>query len=126
MAQTILIVEDNEDNRVLFVDVLAIHGYDITTAINGKEGVRLARQMMPDLILMDIQMPVMDGITAASILKADQATSGLKIIALTSFAMRGDEEKFLAAGFNGYLCKPINTRELPDLVRVWLQLETKS
>jgi two-component system cell cycle response regulator DivK len=126
MAGKILIVEDNEDNRVLFVDVLAIHGYDITTANNGQEGVELARQMMPDLILMDIQMPVMDGITAASILKADLATSGLKIIAVTSFAMRGDEEKFLAAGFDDYLCKPLDTRELPVLVKGWLQLELKS
>ena len=126
MAGKILIVEDNDDNRVLFVDVLAIHGYDITTANNGQEGVEVARQMMPDLILMDIQMPVMDGIAAASILKADQATSGLKIIALTSFAMRGDEEKFLAAGFDDYLCKPIDTRELPGLVKGWLQLEIKS
>ncbi len=78
---------------------------------------------MPDLILMDIQMPVMDGMTAVGILKADQATSGLKIIALTSFAMRGDEEKFRAAGFDGYLCKPIDTRELPGLVKGWLDGE---
>ena len=126
MAHKILIVEDNEDNRELFVDVLAIHGYDITTANNGQEGVALARQMMPDLILMDIQMPVMDGITATGILKADQATSGLNIIALTSFAMRGDEEKFLEVGFNGYLCKPIDTRDLPGLVKRWLQLELTS
>ena len=126
MAYTILIIEDNEDNRELFVDILAIRGYDVTTANNGQIGVELARQQMPDLILMDIQMPVMDGITAAGILKADQATSRLKIIALTSFAMRGDEKKFLAAGFNGYLCKPIDTRELPGLVKGWLQLETKS
>jgi len=126
MAHKILIVEDNEDNRELFVDVLAIHGYDITTANNGQEGVALARQMMPDLILMDIQMPVMDGITAASILKKDQATSGLRIIALTSFAMRGDEEKFLATGFDDYLRKPIDTRELPGLVKGWLQLEIKA
>ncbi|MEI6206385.1 MAG: response regulator [Desulfuromonadales bacterium] len=126
MAHSILIIEDNEDNRELFVDVLAIHGYDVRTANNGLEGVELARQQMPDLILMDIQMPVMDGITATGILKADQATSGLKIIALTSFAMRGDEEKFLETGFDGYLCKPIDTRELPGLVKGWLQLDTKS
>lgn len=126
MARIILIIEDNEDNLELFVDVLAVHGYDITTANNGQQGVELARQLMPDLILMDIQMPVMDGMTACGILKADQATSGLKIIALTSFAMRGDEEKFRAAGFDGYLCKPIDTRQLPGLVKGWLQLEAKS
>jgi len=84
--------------------------------------VNLARRLMPDLILMDIQMPGMDGMTAGSILKADPATSGLKIIALTSFAMQGDLEKFLSAGFDGYLSKPINTRDLPDLVKSWLEL----
>jgi len=72
---------------------------------------------------MDIQMPGLDGMTAGGILKGDPATSGLKIIALTSFAMRGDRDKFLAAGFDGYLSKPINTRELPDLVKQWLNDE---
>ena len=70
---------------------------------------------------MDIQMPGMDGMTAGRILKGDPATSGLKIIALTSFAMRGDQEKFMKAGFDGYLSKPINTRELPGLVKQWLE-----
>ena len=70
---------------------------------------------------MDIQMPGMDGMTAGRILKGDPATSGLKIIALTSFAMRGDKEKFMKAGFDGYLSKPINTRELPGLVKQWLE-----
>ena len=79
MAQTILIIEDNEDNRELFVDVLAVHGYDVTTANNGREGIDLARELMPDLILMDIQMPVMDGMTAVGILKGEPATSKLKI-----------------------------------------------
>jgi len=76
---------------------------------------------MPDLILMDIQMPGMDGMAAGAILKKDPANSGLKIIVLTSFAMRGDQEKFLAAGFDDYLSKPINTRELPNLVKRWLE-----
>jgi CheY-like chemotaxis protein len=76
---------------------------------------------MPDLILMDIQMPGMDGMIAGSILKGDPATSRLKIIALTSFAMRGDREKFLAAGFDGYLSKPISTRDLPEQVKQWLE-----
>ena len=70
---------------------------------------------------MDIQMPGMDGMTAGRILKGEPATSGLKIIALTSFAMRGDKEKFMKAGFDGYLSKPINTRELPGLVKQWLE-----
>jgi two-component system cell cycle response regulator DivK len=120
MSQTILIVEDNENNRSLLLDVLSFHGYAVTTASDGQEGVTLARELMPDLIFMDIQMPGMDGMTAGSILKGDPATSRLKIIALTSFAMQGDLEKFMSAGFDGYLSKPISTRELPDLVKRWL------
>ena len=125
MPQKILIVEDNDNNRSLLKDILSFHGYEISVAFDGKEGVALARALMPDLILMDIQMPGLDGMTATSILKGDPVTSGLKIIALTSFAMRGDREKFLAAGFDGYLSKPISTREMPDLVKRWLQEENK-
>jgi len=122
MSHKILIVEDNENNRSLFRDILTFHGYDITVACDGKEGVEIARELAPDLILMDIQMPGMDGITAGTLLKADPATSGLKIVALTSFAMQGDREKILAAGFDGYLSKPISTRELPLLVKKWLEV----
>jgi two-component system, cell cycle response regulator DivK len=120
MSHKILIVEDNENNRCLFRDVLTFHGYDIALACDGQEGVDMARALAPDLVLMDIQMPGMDGMTAGAILKGDPATSGLTIIALTSFAMRGDREKILAAGFDGYLAKPISTRELPNLVKQWL------
>jgi CheY-like chemotaxis protein len=121
LSYKILIVEDNENNRSLLRDLLTFYGYEIAVASDGQEGVALAREVMPDLILMDIQMAGMDGMTACSILKGDPATSGLKIIALTSFAMQGDKEKFLAAGFDGYLSKPISTRELPGLVRQWLE-----
>lgn len=120
MTHKILIVEDNENNRSLLRDILVFHGYEVAVACDGQEGVVLARELMPDLILMDIQMPGLNGMSAGSILKGDPKTSGLKIIALTSFAMRGDREKFLAAGFDGYLSKPINTRELPGLVEHWL------
>lgn len=123
MPHKILIVEDNENNLCLFRDILTFHGYEVSVAADGREGVTLARKLMPDLILMDIQMPGMDGMTASAILKGDPATSGLKIIALTSFAMQGDLEKFLAAGFDGYLSKPIRTRELPGLVKRWLEVE---
>lgn len=121
MPQRILIVEDNDHNRSMFSDILVFHGYQVSLATDGQEGVLMARELMPDLILMDIQMPGMDGLTAGCILKEDPATSGLKIIALTSFAMRGDQEKFLAAGFDGYLSKPISTRELPVMVKKWLE-----
>lgn len=125
MPHKILIVEDNRNNRCLFRDILVFHGYEVAEAGDGKEGVALATELMPDLILMDIQMPGMDGVTASSILRNNQATSGLKIIALTSFAMQGDRERFLEAGFDGYLSKPINTRQLPDQVKLWLE-EKKS
>ena len=121
MPHKILIVEDNENNRSLFRDILKFHGHQVTVASDGAEGVALARELMPDLILMDIQMPGMDGMSAGCILKGDPATRRLKIIALTSFAMQGDEQKFLAAGFDGYLSKPISTRELPILVQKWLE-----
>jgi CheY-like chemotaxis protein len=125
MPKKLLIVEDNTNNRSLFRDILTFHGYEISTAADGQEGVALARELMPDLILMDIQMPRMDGMTACGILKGDPATRGLRIIALTSFAMQGDQEKFLAAGFDGYLSKPISTRELPALVKQWLAEEQR-
>ena len=123
MSHKILIVEDNENNRCLLRDILTFHGHEVLVAADGQVGVALARELMPDLILMDIQMPGMDGMTATGILKGDPVTSGLKIIALTSFAMQGDQEKFLDAGFDGYLSKPINTRELPVLVKQWLKEE---
>ncbi len=121
MSHKILIVEDNENNRCLFRDILSFNGYEVSVAAHGQEGVTMARELKPDLILMDIQMPGMDGMTAGGILKGDPATSGLKIIALTSFAMRGDKENILAAGFDGYLSKPISTRELSGLVKQWLE-----
>ena len=123
MPHKILIVEDNENNCCLLRDILSFHGYEIAVATDGREGVALARELVPDLILMDIQMPGMDGITAGGILKGDPATSELKIIALTSFALRGDQEKFMAAGFDGYLSMPISTRELPSLVKRTLKGE---
>jgi two-component system, cell cycle response regulator DivK len=124
MPHKILIVEDNENNRSLFRDILTFHGHEVSVANDGQQGVDLARRLMPDLILMDIQMPGMDGLTAGCILKGDPATRGLKIIALTSFAMQGDQQKFLAAGFDGYLSKPISTRELPILVQGWLGVKS--
>ena len=123
MSYKILIVDDNNNNRLLFKDILLMHGFDVSTASDGIEGVAQARQFIPDLILMDIQMPGMDGIAACRILKDAPETCGIKIIALTSFAMQGDQEKFIAAGFDGYLSKPISTRELPVLIQQWLNGE---
>jgi CheY-like chemotaxis protein len=123
MTYKILIVEDNDHNRSLFQDILSFYDYKVAVAADGTEGVALAREFLPDLILMDIQMPGMDGMTAGQILKRDPLTRHLKLIALTSFAMEGDQEKFLAAGFDGYLSKPVNTRDLPGRVKEWLKTE---
>jgi CheY-like chemotaxis protein len=126
MPHKILIVEDNEKNLTLLRDILTFHGYDVAVSSDGREGVVLARELMPDLILMDIQMPGLDGLAAGRILKGDPATSRLKIIALTSFAMQGDREKFMAAGFDGYLAKPISTREFPGQIKRWLEEDVPS
>jgi CheY-like chemotaxis protein len=121
VRKKILVVEDNETNRLLLRDILLYHGYEVIEAEDGSEGVRLAREHMPDLILMDIYMPVMDGIAAGRMLKADARTKSIKIVALTSSAMKGDKEKILAAGFDAYMAKPIDTRELPGLIKSFLE-----
>ena len=121
MIKKILIIEDNEQNLILMKDILTYHGYEVIDANNGKEGVKIARELRPDLILMDIQMPVMDGLTAIKILKDDPETKNIKIIGVTSYAMKGDEEKILASGFDAYVSKPINTRQLPELVKKSLE-----
>lgn len=120
MTAKILIIEDNDNNRNLLKDLLEYHGYEVAMAADGLQGVAMARELLPDLILMDIQMPGLDGISALNILKGEPTTGNLKIVALTSFAMQGDQEKFLAAGFDAYISKPINTRELPVLLQKWL------
>lgn len=117
MAAKVLIVEDNAANRLLMVDILKVHGYEVLEAKDGQEGIRLARELRPDLILLDMQMPVLDGIEAARILKSDPETRHIKILAVTSFAMKGDRERILAAGVDEYMAKPIDTRQLPIFVR---------
>jgi two-component system cell cycle response regulator DivK len=104
----ILIVEDNEKNLKLFSVIIKSLGYETLTARNGEEGVTIAKKDSPDLILMDIQMPVMDGITALNILKSDERTKNIPVIALTSYAMTGDRERFLGLGFSAYISKPID------------------
>lgn len=106
----ILIIEDNEKNLKLFNLITRSLGYEILTAVNGAEGVAIAEKEFPHLILilMDIQMPVMDGITALNMLKSDQRTAGIPVIALTAFAMTGDRERLLSQGFADYITKPID------------------
>jgi len=112
----ILIVEDNEKNRMLLRDILHHHGHQTEEAVNGQEGMRMARELKPDLIFMDIQMPVMNGLEAGEKLKADPETRNIKLVALTSFAMKGDRERILSAGFDSYLSKPLDTRALPKFI----------
>ena|SRR5690242_263113 len=121
MHKKILIVEDNDQNRTLLKDVLEYHGYVVIDAANGADGVVSAREHLPDLVLLDIQMPVMNGFAALQALRDDPATRGIAVIALTSFAMKGDREKIMAAGFQGYIAKPIDTRELPKFVTGFLE-----
>ncbi len=110
MKKIVLIVEDDLKSLKLFRDLLQATGYATLEATNGKKAVELAREKKPDLILMDIQMPVMDGFEATKILKADAETRNIPIIALTSYAMKEDEEKIREAGCDGYITKPIDTR----------------
>ena len=112
-----LIVDDNEKNLRLARDVLRFAGFRTLEAASGGEAVSLAIEHLPDVILMDIRLPDMDGTDAARQLKNDARTAMIPIVALTSFAMKGDREWFLASGFDGYLEKPISVRELPEQVR---------
>lgn len=113
---TILIVEDNEKNLKLFTEILLSDGYNILAARDGIEGIKLAREALPELILMDIQMPVMDGKRAMQILKAEPATKDIPIIAITSYAMFGDMERLLEDGFDAYMAKPIDFKEFRKII----------
>lgn len=112
----ILIVEDNPANMELAVFLLDKAGHEVMRATDAETGIRLAREQLPELILMDIQLPGMDGLTAARRLKDDDETQGARIIALTAFAMKGDKERLRAAGFDGYIAKPFHHRELTERI----------
>jgi two-component system, cell cycle response regulator DivK len=116
-AELILIVEDNEKNLKLVRDLLQVKGYQTLEAGTAEQGIELARRHTPQLILMDIQLPGIDGVAALGQLEADPTTAQIPVIALTAFAMKDDRERFRSAGFDGYLVKPINIRELLEVVR---------
>jgi two-component system, cell cycle response regulator DivK len=116
----ILIVEDNLTNRTFEVFLLQSAGYTVLTAIDAEAGLALARSERPDLILMDIQLPGMDGFEATRQLKRDPATSAIPIIALTALAMKGDEERIRAAGCDGYIAKPLRYRHFLSTVAAQL------
>ncbi|MEO5336824.1 MAG: response regulator [Magnetospirillum sp. WYHS-4] len=108
MSKTILIVEDNDLNMKLFNDLLQAHGYNTVQTKDGRSAVDLAREHRPDLILMDIQLPEISGLEITRILKGDDALKAIPVIAVTAFAMKGDEEKIREGGCNGYIAKPIS------------------
>jgi len=116
----VLIVDDNEKNMKLARDVLRLAGLRTLEAATGGESIALAAEHLPDVILMDIRLPDMDGTAAAARIKGDPRTAHIPIVALTSLAMKGDRETLLGAGFDGYLEKPISVREFPDQVRGFL------
>lgn len=109
---TILIAEDNPVNLKLATVLLTKAGHEVLQATDGDAAVAMARTRRPDLVLMDVQMAGMDGLAATRILKQDEATRAIPVVALTAFAMRGDEEKFMAAGGDGYIAKPYHYEEL--------------
>lgn len=108
MSKTVLIVEDNELNMKLFHDLLSAHGYATLQTNNGIEAMEIARENMPDLILMDIQLPEVSGIDVIKWIKEDEALSKIPVVAVTAFAMKGDEERIRDAGCEGYISKPIS------------------
>jgi two-component system, cell cycle response regulator DivK len=113
----ILVVEDNEKNMKLFRDVLQAAGYRTLEATTGGRAVELATEHLPELVLMDIQLPDFDGVEALARLRASGGTSTLTVVALTAQAMEGDRDRFLAAGFDGYLSKPVNVADFVATVK---------
>jgi two-component system cell cycle response regulator DivK len=116
-GERVLVVEDNEKNMRLVRDVLQASGYTTLEATTGEEAVELALSQAPALVLMDVQLPGIDGVEALDRLRDDERTASIPVLALTAQAMRGDREQFLEAGFDGYLSKPMDVVELIDAVR---------
>ena len=120
MAKTILIVEDNELNLKLFRDLLNAHGYETLETRDGLEALELTRKHHPDLILMDIQLPEVSGLEVTKWIKEDEDLKSIPVVAITAFAMKGDEEKIRAGGCEGYIAKPISVTKFIDTVRQFL------
>jgi two-component system, cell cycle response regulator DivK len=120
MTERILVVEDQPDNRQIMRDLLTSAGYELIEAEDGEAGVRLAREHRPDLILMDIQLPVLDGYEATRRIKGDPELRSIPIVVVTSYALSGDDEKARAAGCDAYVAKPFSPRHLLATVRQFL------
>jgi two-component system cell cycle response regulator DivK len=120
MSKRVLLIEDHEDNRRIVRDLLTASGYEMLEAITGEDGIVAAERERPDLILMDIQLPLMDGYEATRRIKADPSFSAIPIIVVTSYALSGDEEKARAAGCDAYVAKPYSPRALLAQIREYL------
>lgn len=116
-ANRVLIAEDNDKNMKLFRDVLQVSGYETLEATSGEQAIELAVQQAPDLVLMDIQLDGMDGLTALQRLRQDGRTASTPVVALTAQAMAGDRERFLEAGFDGYMSKPVDVVAFISMVK---------
>ncbi len=116
MPKTILIVEDDELSMKLETDLLQAHGYDVLQSVDGKDAMELAREHHPDLIIMDIQLPDVSGMEYTKMLKADDALRDIPVLAVTAFALKGDEERILEAGWDGYIAKPISVPNFLETV----------
>ena len=110
----ILIAEDNATNRELFRELLEARGYDVDEACDGPEALRMLEQSQPDILLLDIGMPVLDGFAVVRAIRANSRLAALPVLAVTAYAMQGDRERILESGFDGYLSKPINAKSLAD------------
>ena len=115
-GKTVLLVEDNEDNRIVYSTILKHYGYRVVEALNGEEGISKARSEKPDVVLMDISIPIIDGWEATQVLKHDPVTRDIPIIALTAHAMQGDRQRCLDAEMDGYVAKPIKPVELFEVI----------
>ncbi len=120
MSKTVLIVEDNELNMKLFHDLLVAHGYETLQTNNGVDAMDIAREHMPDLILMDIQLPEVSGLDVIKWLKEDATLKQIPVIAVTAFAMKGDEERIRAGGCEAYISKPISVGKFVETVKQFL------
>ncbi len=118
--ETILIVEDSAMNRKLVTTILQPHGYNLLIAVDGEQAIEIATRELPDLILMDMQLPKISGYDAAQALKSQPETANIPIVALTAHAMENERERAMASCCDGYITKPINTRAFPDLMRQYL------
>jgi two-component system cell cycle response regulator DivK len=124
MSKCILLIEDQEDNRRIVRDLLTSVGYELIEAVTGEEGVTLAERHRPDLILMDFLLPGLNGYDATRLIKAQPALRQIPIIAVTSYALSGDDVKALEAGCDAYIAKPFSPRELLAKIREFLPAET--